>query len=303
MSAPTPGYRYRGLLWPALLILIGAVALLVNTNIISADRLYRLGDLWPLLLIVIGLELLATRLPIPANASAVAAVLILLVALGGSIAYVAIGPAVPGSGTVGSVAALDGLDRASLEVNVGGATLKIVGSDLGDNLYDASIDFSGPPPNISFERSSGQVVISQNNGFHFLGSQRFALDMKLSTKVKWTIAVHSGAANDTYDFSKVQLKSLEDDTGASRENITLGTPTGNVPVTINGGALTVDMHRPGGTAATVDVSGGAVSLDFDGHQQRAVGSLSAGIQAGDMFSVRISGGACTVTMDTSSPEG
>ena len=110
--------------------------------------------------------------------------------------------------------------------------------------------------------------------------------------------MHSGAANDTYDFTKLQLASLEDDTGASREDISLGTPKGDVPVTINGGALTVHLHRPNQTAANVNVSGGAVSLDFDGQQHRAVGSVSAGTEAGDMFSIRINGGACTVTMDT-----
>lgn len=301
MSAPSPGYRYRGLIWPAALIVIGGIALLVNTNVISADRLYRLADLWPLLLIVIGLELLVARTPMAANTAAIAAVLILLIAAGGSLAYVAIGPAVPGSGTVGGSAALDGLDHASLEVNVGGATLKIVGSDMGSDLYNARIDYSGPAPSISFERNSGQVVISQNGGFHFLGSQRFALDMKLNTKVKWVIVVHSGAANDTYDFSKVQLKSLEDDTGASREDITLGRPTGEVPIDINGGALTVNVHRPNGTAADVRVSGGAVTLNFDGHVQHAVGSTEFGVAASDMFTVQVNGGACTVTMDTSAP--
>lgn len=293
------GNRYGRLIWPAVLILIGAIALLVNTGIITSDRLYRLGDLWPVLLIVIGLELFIVRTPMPAGTSAVAAILVLLVAVGGSIAYVAIAPAVPGSGTVTGSAPGDGLDHASLEVDVGGATLNIAGSDLGSDLYNASIDYSGPAPSISFERSSGHVQISQNSTFHFLGSQRFVLNMKLSTKVKWTIAVHSGAAADTYDFSNLQLASLEDDTGASREDISLGTPSGSVPVTINGGALTVNMHRPSGTLASVSVSGGAVSLNFDGHQEHAVGEVGAGASGADMFNIRINGGACTVTMDTS----
>jgi hypothetical protein len=71
-------------------------------------------------------------------------------------------------------------------------------------------------------------------------------------------------------------------------------------VRINGGALTVHLHRPGGTAAAVRVSGGALSLNFDGEQSSAVGSLSQSTApASDMFDVRVSGGACTVTMDTS----
>jgi hypothetical protein len=303
LSAPTPGYRYRGLIWPAVLILLGAVALLVNTNVISADRLYRLGDLWPLLLIVIGLELLVTRMPISANASAVAAALILLVALGGTVAYVAVGPSVPtGIQTIDKSAAVGNLDHGSVDISVGGATLKITGADLGGDLFRSHIEYTGPAPGVSVARSTGHIEISQSSGFHLFGPQRFTLDLKLSSSVRWTIAVHSGAADDTYDFTRLQLVSLEDDTGASRQDISFGAPKGNVPVTINGGALTVHLHRPNQTAARVNVSGGAVSLDFDGQHQRAVGSISAGTEAGDMFSIRINGGACTVTMDASASQ-
>ena len=298
MRAQTPGYRYRGLIWPAVLILLGAVALLVNTNVIPADRLYRLGDLWPLLLIVIGLVLLVTRMPFSPNASAAAAALILLVALGGSIAYVAVGPSVPtGTQTMDRSAPAGSLDHGSVDISVGGATLKITGADLGGDLFRSHIEYSGPAPDVSVERSSGHIEISQSSGFHIFGPQRFTLDLKLSSSVQWTIVVHSGGASDTYDFTKLRLASLEDDTGASRQDISLGTPKGNVPVTINGGALTVNLHRPGDTAARVSVSGGAVSLDFDGQQHRAVGSLNAGSEAADMFSIRTNGGACTVTMD------
>ena len=304
MSSQTPGYRFRGLVWPAVLILLGGVALLVNTHLVSADRLYRLGDLWPLLLIVIGLELLITRMPISANASTVAAVLILLVALGGTIAYVAAGPSVPtGIQTMDRSAPAGNLDHGSIDINVGGATLKITGADIGGDLFRSHIEYSGPAPGVSVERSTGHVEISQNSGFHLFGPLRFALDLQLSKSVHWTIAVHSGAAEDTYDFTKLQLTSLEDDTGASREDISLGAPSGKVPVTINGGALTVHLHRPNDTAANVNVSGGAVTLDFDGHQYRAIGSVSAGFDANDMFSIRINGGACTVTMDVNGTQG
>jgi len=304
LSARTPGYRYRGLIWPAVLILIGAVALLVNTNLIAADRLYRLGDLWPLLLVVIGLVLLVTRMPISPNASAIAAALILLVAIGGSIAYVAVGPSVPtGTQTMDTTAPGGKLDHGTVDITVGGATLKITGTDLGSDLFRSHIEYQGPPPDVSVGRSTGHIEISQNSGFHIFGPQRFTLDLKLSSTVQWRIAVHSGAANDTYDFTKLQLTSLEDDTGASREDISLGTPKGSVPISVNGGALTVHVHRPTNTAARVNVSGGAVSLDFDGQQHHAVGSISAGIEATDMFSISVSGGACTVTVDQNSQTG
>ena len=301
-TRPPTGIRYGGLVWPGILILIGAIALLVNTNVITGDRLYRLGDLWPVLLIVIGLELFIVRAPMPANTAVVAGILVLLLAVGGSVAYVAAGPSVAGgTHTIDRSDGLGGIDHGSLDVNVGAATLKIQSGDLGGQLFSAHIEYSGPAPDVSVDRSTGHVEISQNSTFH-IGSEHFALELKLNPTIPWTVAIHSGSAADTYDFAHVKLTSLEDDTGASRENISLGTPKGTVRVSINGGALTVNLHRPSGTDALVQVSGGAVNLTFDGHGQHAVGSVSAGNTSDNYFQVRINGGACTVTMDTNSGE-
>lgn len=304
-ASPTPGrIRYSGLIWPGVLIVLGVIALLVNTNVITADRLYRLGDLWPVLLIVIGLELFIVRAPIAPNVAAVAGVLVLLLAAGGAVAYVAAGTAVPGgTHTIDRSGSVGKLDRASMEVDVGAATLKITGADIGGDLFRAHAEYEGPAPDISFVSSNGRVEISQSRGFHFFTPQHFVLDLQLSSNVRWEVAIHSGASAETYDLSKLNLSSLEDDTGASREDITLGTPKGAVPVSINGGALTVNLHRPGGTDALVQVSGGAITLNFDGHSQHAVGSVSAGNTAENYFQVRISGGACTVTMDSATPQG
>lgn len=83
--------RYRSFFWPVVLIAIGVIALLVDLNVISSDRLYRLADLWPLILIVIGLELIARR-TLHGTAVDVATILILLIAAGGALIYISVGP-------------------------------------------------------------------------------------------------------------------------------------------------------------------------------------------------------------------
>ena len=116
----------------------------------------------------------------------------------------------------------------------------------------------------------------------------------------WKLASNSGASTDTFKLGAVRVTSIEINTGASREDITLGPPAGTVPITIDGGALTVRLHRPSGAAASVVVSGGAVSLDFDGHQNRGVGNVQESSGSGsDLYRVEVNGGACTVTMDAS----
>lgn len=296
--------RNRGFFWPAVLILIGVVALLVNAGAISSDRLYRLVDLWPLLLVVIGLELISRR-ALQGAAGDLAAVLIVLVAAGGAVAYVAVGPAIPGgTQTLTTSDTTGNLKQATLHVDVGAATMTVEGSGaLGADLYRAHIQYSGSKPDVSLDRSTGDLQISQNSAFGFFGAQRVVLDLQLSSAVSWNISVNTGAASDTFKLVSLKVGSIELNSGASREDITLGTPTGVVPITIDGGALTVRLHRPSETEASVQVSGGAVSLNADGRQYHGIGDQSWQSNgyggAANAYRVEVNGGACTVSMDAS----
>ena len=295
--------RYRSYFWPAVLILIGVFALLVNSGVITTDRLGLLFDLWPVILIVIGLELLARR-AVPGQAGDVAAVLIVLLAAGGAVAYVALAPSPSTSGKLDSHAAVGNLDHAALEIDAGAATITVTGtSSLGGDLYHATITYSGPKPEVNLDRSNGNLTISQGNtGFGVFQTRRFTLDLQINSTIPWTITSNGGASTETFKLASLPLKSMDINTGASREDITLGTPTGVVPITINGGALTVNLHRPAGTGASVNVSGGAVSLTFDGHQSRGIGEVGeASGSSTDVYRVDVSGGACTVTMDPTAP--
>lgn len=298
--------RYRRFFWPGVLILVGILALLVDLNVISADRLYRLADLWPLILIVIGLELI-TRRALQGAAVDVAAVLILLIAAGGAVVYVAAGPAIPGGAHILDVSGQIGtLNAATLEVDVGAANMTVEGdSSLGPDLYRAHIEYSGPKPSVTFDGSTGALRISQEGSFVIFGNSRLTLDVHMSPSVTWSIKVNSGAATDTYNLTGVPVGSIEVNTGASREDLTLGPPNGIVPITIDGGALTVRVHRPAGVQASARVSGGAVSLTGDGHHEGGIGTVawqSAGYAAGtNAYNIEVNGGACTVTVDTSAP--
>lgn len=294
--------RNRAYLFPALLILVGLLALLVNLGAIPTDRLYRLADLWPLLLIVAGLVLLVNRARLPAAAETIASALIVVVALVGAAAYVALGPAIPVGTHQMTVSEPAGdFKEATLELDVGSATVNVQGSaSMVNDLLQAQITYSGPEPTVTLDSVSGRVVVQQNSRFGFFGPQAFRMDVQLNATVKWNFAFHSGSSRDTFDIPNVNLGSMEIDTGASTENISLGVPQGHVSVRINGGALTVHLHRRDG-AASVKVSGGAVSLTFDGETSTAVGSVGHTTgPADDIFEVAVNGGTCTVTMDKGS---
>lgn len=295
--------RYRSLLWPGILILIGVFALLVNVGLVPVERLDRLVDLWPLILVVIGLELLVRRAFQGAMAE-IAAVLIVAMAIVGAAAYVALGPAIPtGTQSLDVSDKVGSLSHATARVEVGGAVITMQGSSsIGDDLYRAHIEYSGSKPDVSLDTSSGEVQISQSSTSGFLfQSRRFVLTLQLNASVPWSIAVDSGAASDVFTLSTVHVMSIDVNTGASKEDITLGHPSGTVPIKVNGGALTVNVHRPPGAAASVSVSGGAASLRFDGRQSKSVGTLTAQTgdydHASDRYQIQVDGGASTVTVD------
>ena len=291
--------RYRGYFWPAVLVLIGLLALLVNTGVVPADRLYRLWDLWPALLIVIGLEILVQRSRMPAPANLVASILIVLIAVAGAAAYVAVGPPL-GSAGFDSIQPAGELTSASMEIDVGGATVTATGdSGIGENLYRAHIAYSGPRPDVSFDRASGAVRISQNSGGLFgPGGQQMNLDLRLNTSVTWSITVNAGGAKETMRLGNVPVSAINLNSGGSTGDITLGAPHGTVPINVNGAGVTLVLHRPAGSAATVRVSGAAVSLTFDGRHKTGLGSIEDSSGEGpDAYDVTVSGAGCNVTMD------
>jgi len=299
---------YRSFFWPAVLILVGVFALLVNSGLVAPERLDRLTDLWPLILIVVGLELLVRRTLQGANAE-LAAVLIVVLAITGAAAYVALGPSIPTGTQTFEVAGSAGtLKQASVRVDVGSARITMKGMDTGEGLFSAHIEYSGRKPDVNFDPSSGDLHISQGNASGFFSQdRRFVLDLALNTSVTWKITVDSGASNDTFKLSNVHVADMALNTGASREDITVGAPSGSVPITVNAGAVTVAVHRPKGVAASVAVSGGAVNLTFDGKQSHAVGTLTAQTSdynsASDRYQIQVNGGASNVTVDASAPEG
>jgi cell wall-active antibiotic response 4TMS protein YvqF len=296
-------YRYRSFFWPALLIFVGVVALLVNVGQIPVERVFEAVNLWPLILVVIGLELIIRRRLHGAGGD-IAAALVVVLAIVAATIYVAAAPNPSATRTLDASASVDGLSSASLQVDVGGATLRISSdTTLGSDLYRVHIQYTGSRPTVELNNGGRLHIEQAGNSFPSLQGGRFTMDLALNTAIPWSIVENSGATAETMNVPDLNLTSLAINTGASREEILLGTPVGAVPIHINGGALTVDITRGGGTDATIKVSGGAVALMADGNTYHAIGSASYETvsQGSNRFVIVIDGGACTVTLDSTAP--
>jgi hypothetical protein len=301
-------YRYRSFFLPAVLILVGILALLVNTGQVPVDRLFQLLDLWPLILILIGADLVIRR-TVHGTAGEVATAVILILAIVFAAAYVTVAPNPSATQAMDTKDDVGGLSEATVQIDTGGATVTITGStELGTDLYHSHIDYSGPKPEVALDRETGRLRISQSNAnFLTLRNRRFALNLQLNPAVQWSIEENSGASTNTIDVLQLHIAAITLNGGASRDEITLGPPTGIVPVSINGGSVTVRIHRPSGVAASVAVSGGAITLNADGRNMHGIGDLSYQSPgfggAKDAYRIEVNGGACNVTLDSATPSG
>src|SRR5207245_10447098 len=100
--------------------------------------------------------------------------------------------------------------------------------------------------------AEGHLHVDQPTTYGFgIEAQRLVLNLQLSSGVTWKIAEKSGATTDSLQLGSIHVASISLNGGASHDDLVLGPPSGVVPVTINGGALTVGVHRPTGTKASV----------------------------------------------------
>ena len=201
-------YRYRSLFWPGVLILAGVIALLVNTGQVSVERLGLLLALWPLVLIVLGLEIMVRGL-VRGRSGEVAAAAIVIVALVGAAVYVAAAPNPGGIHTLDVMSHDTSVEEATLEVNVGAATIDLSYDPESNDLYRAHVEYTGQQPRVDFDRSSRTLRFDQRDtGFNFFQNRQFALTLQLSQNVRWAIVQNSGAATITDHLAQLHVTSL-----------------------------------------------------------------------------------------------
>jgi hypothetical protein len=259
--------RSPTIFWGALLVLIGVLFLLGNTGVLNNVNW---DVVWPVFLIALGVWLIATRF-----------------GPGGSIS------------DVDSSDIRDGLARARLEIAVGSARLNVRTAALGEQLYRVHLGHAGSRPEIRLDRTTGILRISQSYGW-FPGAGRLRVEAELSDAIPWDLSCSTGAIRGEFELTGGQLSGFECKTGASLVDLRLPAPKGLVPIRLEGGALTVEVTRPVGSAVKVRVSAGAVQLNADGTRQDGLGSRewrSSGYDsAADRYDVTVSGGAANVTV-------
>jgi DNA-binding MarR family transcriptional regulator len=193
-------------------------------------------------------------------------------------------------------APIGGLTRARLFFRSGADELLLRGSqDIGD-LYRARFD--GPVPQVRLR--DGVVSVQYKGGWKWDWRGRRA-EMSLNAAVPWDVEVVGGTSRLQGKFGSLDLRAFELTGGVDQLRLTLGRPTGGVPIRLTGGGNNVRIERPAGVAARLTISGGAGGIEFDrqklgttsGHT--TLESPGAG-NAADRFEIDLSGGAAKLTV-------
>lgn len=294
--------RGWGLFWGAILVLVGALALLFNVGLIRPEQIDRVVVLWPLLLILVGAEIVLSRLATRTVATVTMSVIVLLV-LVGTIGYVASAP--PVGRQHRTFAALDGgSGPATLRIELGASTVQLDAAALSGQAGRAALDYSGPggDPVMTWDRGARVLEISRSQpGLLPLGpGSPDRLAVTLNSALPWKIELDTGASSVTAHLEQVALQGLTVNGGAVTLTFGLGPPSGAVALTVNGGASHVQVSRPAGSAIHVELQGGANSLNADGREVgNSLGGISwssPGYPAADEYQLTIEGGANQVTV-------
>jgi hypothetical protein len=260
--------RGPSVFWGGVLVILGVLFLLANTGVLDNVKW---NYVWPVLLIALGGWLIIGRIG-PGGASA----------------------------DVDSADARETLTKARLELAVGSGRVHVRTAALGDQLYRVHIEHGGSAPEVRLDRNSGTVRISQR--LDWFGPRRLRIDAQLTEAIPWEVGCSTGAIRGEFDFSTTELTAFECRTGASQLDLHLAAPKGNVPIRIEGGALTVKIVRPAGSAIRVQASGGAVQIRADGSRLDGIGTRDWRSNefdaAVDGYDVTVQGGALNVNVST-----
>ncbi len=287
----------RGLVWPLLLIAVGAVLLLRNFGYIGPFSAVALIALWPLILIVVGIDIaIGRRWPLAALGLDVA-----VIAAG--LALVAAQPAYPRWIVFGGSTGAQGVSHASaprgsaqslaFHLNGGAGTFRVAGgaSDL--------VEVSSDQPSLTLRRSGVEHVdvrVDQSDqGVRFGPGAPASVDAHFASDVPTTLEMNAGAGDFTVDLSGTRITDARINVGAASLRLVLPKTTGEVSISVGAGASSVVIEVPDGVEARISTTGALMSLRSE--NPRLASSETAGYaSASDRVSVRVTAGATSVVI-------
>ena len=192
-------------------------------------------------------------------------------------------------------APIGGLSRARLLFRSGAHELLLRGSpDIGE-LYQAK--FEGPVPQVRLR--DGVVTVQYKGGWKWDWKERRA-DLSINSTIPWDVEVIGGTSKMQGKLAGLDLRSFELTGGVDQIRLTLGRPSGHVPIRLTGGANSIRIERPAGVPVRMKLHGGAASIEFDQQKHGPLVDLDAGVIAATIgvASAGLGGAAGRITLES-----
>ncbi len=196
------------------------------------------------------------------------------------------------------------LERSTLYMSLGSATIRVRGGGSGSDLFRARFNFPrGQAPEVQCDPDSGAVRIhGPATVRRWPLSRPRNVELTLNSDVIWDLRIDSGASRADLDLTHLRISRLQQDGGASQAEVWLPAPERTVPVELAAGASRTTVHRPAGVPVRVELFAGASSFRADGVTHRSLGGgivwESAGYEEfADRYLVRVTGGMSWLALD------
>ena len=204
-------------------------------------------------------------------------------------------PEEPGDGerTSEHSAPLGGLSDARLSIRAGLSELRLRAGAPAADLYRA--EFQGATPQVRLR--DGRIIV-QYRGIPFDWRTRKAT-FALNSAIAWEIEIVGGVERVEADLRDIELRRFQLAGGSERIHLEVGSPNGEVPVQIVGGAKAIRIERPKDTPVRLRVSGGSGRVELDGQVLGRMGGETTIDSVGwaerrDRFEVEVVGGSRSI---------
>jgi hypothetical protein len=223
--------RLGWLVWPLVLIAIGALYLADNLSGGTFDAGDFLARWWPVILIALGIGVLVDAVW-------------------------------PGRRPSARTLALDlaGAPRAEVRIDFGAGRLSVGPAAAGhllDGTFEGGVRYDGG--------TGGRVRLRSEpeHGWWGFGWGGFAWQVGVARDVPLSLWVSGGASTSRLDLAETLLTDLRLETGASETIVVLPRAAGETRVDVQSGAASVTLHVPEGVAARVlgTMAVGAAHID------------------------------------------
>lgn len=261
-----PRLKPGNIFWGLLFVLLGALFLLQNFNVMAID-LSNLWRLWPIFIVAAGVSMLSFRGWLGTILASVFVALTL-----GLVMIVSLGflkPETTGNVTTKNVEVSrpnESVKDVKLSIK-GGAGVIDIHSDSSASLVRASLtsDFTTLRQNATQNNSTQEVAITVDTaGGWWWGRYQNDLTVVLNESVPMEVKVDAGASDISSDLSNIQLRKLEIDSGASSIQFKLGNKLPNTDVTFDIGMSSIKFLVPKDSGVSLRIDLGMSTKNIPG---------------------------------------